>query len=55
MNFSVDSRVCCAASYSAVVCSTSAAQQATGATLTSITPGSGVTRNTASRGSRGGS
>ena len=54
MNFSVDSRVSCADWYRCVVWSTSS-QPWAGWMLTSITPGSGVTRSVARRGSRGGS
>ena len=45
LNFSDDRRVSSAASYRNSVCATSSAQLCTGCTLTSITPGSGVTRS----------
>ena len=55
MNFSVVSRLCRAASYRCVVRSTSSSQFDDGWMLTSMTPGSGVTRKLLRRGSRGGS
>ncbi len=54
MNFSVDSRDCRASSYSTSVLAQSSSHDDAGCTLTSMTPGSGVTFSTRTRGSRGG-
>ena len=54
LNFSVAKPASRASSYSAALCATCSDQEATGWTLTSITPGSGVTEKRVRRSSSGG-